>query len=106
MTHAALCYLGGRNWRGSSAAFPLRPCLVFCAFRVSSSVWSIHDRGVHELLEEFSIVGADRAWRLRHIHRDDLLLRVDPEIGSGVTTPHELALRAGHAGDARGLTHR
>src|SRR5712691_8465169 len=41
---------------------------------------SVRDRLVDELLHLLAEVGALRARRLRHQHRGDLLLRVDPEV--------------------------
>src|SRR6267378_2449262 len=56
----------------------------------------VRDRLVDELLHLLAEVGALRARRLRHQHRGDLLLRVDPEIGAAVARPHVLARRAGN----------
>src|SRR6267143_7080161 len=65
----------------------------------------VRNRLVDELLHQLAEVGPLRARRLRHQHRDYLLLRVHPEVGAGVTRPHELARRARHARDAIALAH-
>ena len=67
---------------------------------------SIHDRAVDQLLDELAVVGAAGARRLAHLDADELLLRVDPEIGAGIPGPHEFAGRSRHAGDARRLGAR
>src|SRR3989442_13796520 len=67
---------------------------------------SVRDRLVDELLHLLAEVGALRARRLRHQHRGDLLLRVDPEIGAAVARPHVLARRTGNRGTAVGKAHR
>src|SRR6267154_4226837 len=67
---------------------------------------SVRDRLVDELLHLLAEVGALRARRLRHQHRGDLLLRIDPEIGAAVARPHVLARLPGNRRDAVGKTHR
>src|SRR5467141_1175776 len=66
----------------------------------------VRDRLVDELLHLLAEVGALRARRLRHQHRGDLLLRIDPEIGAAVARPHVLARGTGNRGDAVGEAHR
>src|ERR1700730_541086 len=72
--------------------------------RVSSR--SVAERAVNQLLDQLAIVGADRAGRLAHVDGGELLLGVDPEIGSGIAGPHELARRARHTGDPAAGAHR
>src|SRR6202048_5481563 len=67
---------------------------------------SVAERAVNQLLDQLTIVGADRARRLAHVNGGELLLGVDPEIGSGIAGPHELARRARHAGDPAAGPHR
>jgi hypothetical protein len=52
---------------------------------------SVNDCGVHELFEQFAIVRSRWAGRLTHIDSNNLFAGIDPEIGAGVTTPHEFA---------------
>src|SRR5262249_9814671 len=59
----------------------------------------VGERAVNQLLDQLAVIGADRAGRLAHVDGGELLLGVDPEIGSGIAGPHELARRAWHAGD-------
>src|SRR5262245_11601905 len=66
---------------------------------------SVDDRLIDQLLDQFAVVGADRARCLAHEHRCNLLLRVDPEVGSGIARPHELARRARHPGNPRREPH-
>src|ERR1041385_9581679 len=65
----------------------------------------VRDRLVDELLHLLAEIGALRARRLRHQHRGELLLRVDPEIGAAVARPHVLARSAGNRCDAVGEAH-
>src|SRR5258706_8787971 len=67
---------------------------------------SIVDSTVYQLLEQSPVVGTDRAGRLSHVDRNDLLLRVYPEISSCITRPHELARRARNARNTWPLAHR
>src|SRR5947209_20455982 len=67
---------------------------------------SVGERAVNQLLDQLAIVGADRAGRLAHVDGGELLLGVDPEIGSGIASPHELARRARHARDPAAGAHR
>jgi hypothetical protein len=60
---------------------------------------SVGERAINQLLDQLAVIGADRAGRLAHVDGGELLLGVDPEIGSGIAGPHELARRARHAGD-------
>jgi hypothetical protein len=76
---------------------------------VSGSVtgWqSVGEGAVHQLLDELAVIGADRARRLAHVDGSEVLLWVDPEIGSGIAGLHELARRARHAGDPADGPHR
>jgi hypothetical protein len=69
-------------------------------FSVRAPGWqSVAERAVNQLLDQLAVIGADRAGRLAHVDCGELLLGVDPEIGSGIPGPHELARRARHAGD-------
>jgi len=51
---------------------------------------SVGERAISQLLGELAVVGADRAGRLAHVDGRELLLGIDPEIGSGIARPHEL----------------
>src|SRR5467141_3087948 len=62
----------------------------------------VRDRLVDELLHLLAEVGALRARRLRHQHRGDLLLRIDPEIGAAVARPHA-TIRRRHVSTATWL---
>src|SRR6516165_3719972 len=59
----------------------------------------VGERAIDQLLDQLTVIGADRAGRLAHVDGGELLLGIDPEIGSGIAGPHELARRARHAGD-------
>src|SRR6516165_8958425 len=66
---------------------------------------SVHERLIDEPFEHLAVIGADRARRLGHVDTDDLFLGIDPEIGAGVTSPHEFARGARHTGNAIPLAH-
>ena len=63
---------------------------------------SVHNGCVTKLLDELAIIGP-RGRHLAHVDGDELLLRVDPEIGPRIAGPHEFSGRAGNAGDAGAL---
>src|SRR4029077_4386840 len=67
---------------------------------------SIHEGLIDERLEHLAVIGAYRARRLCHVHRHDLLLGINPEIGAGITTPNESARGPRHTSDPIALTHR
>src|SRR5262249_33218408 len=64
-----------------------------------------HERLIDEPFEHLAVIRADRARRLTHVDADDLFLGIDPEISAGVTSPHEFARRARHAGNPVALAH-
>src|SRR5262249_28250555 len=66
---------------------------------------SVHEGLIDEPFEHLAVIRADRARRLGHVDADDLLFGIDPEIGAGVTSPHEFAGRARHAGNPVALAH-
>src|SRR5438093_13758435 len=57
---------------------------------------SVDDRLVDELAVEVAVVEAQRARRLHHEDRRQLLLRIDPEEPPRVAAPGEIAGRAWH----------
>src|SRR5207245_696151 len=61
---------------------------------------SILDCAIDQLFDQPTVVRIQRAGRLAHIDANELLLRVDPEIGSGIPTPGELPGRSHYAGGA------
>src|SRR5215467_6998858 len=67
---------------------------------------SILDCAIHQLLNQPTVVRVQRAGCLAHIDANELLLRVHPEIGSGIPTPGELPGRSHYASDAHTLPHR
>lgn len=60
----------------------------------------LDDRLVDKLLEELPVVRSLRARRLGHEDADQLLLRINPEIGAAEAGPHILAGRPGRSGHA------
>src|SRR5262249_55082462 len=74
-------------------------------FNPNRALMLVHDRLVDELLHQLAEVGALRARGLGHQHRGELLLRIDPEVRSGVAGPHELARGTRNAADAIALAH-
>src|SRR6516162_7091690 len=79
------------------------PCAGMCQSRETQSVG---ERAINQLLDQLAVIGADRAGRLAHVDGGELLLRIDPKIGSGIAGPHELARRARHAGDPAAWPNR
>jgi hypothetical protein len=61
---------------------------------------SILDCAIDQLFDQPAVVRIQRAGRLAHIDANELLLRVDPEIGSGIPTPGELPGRSHYRGNA------
>ena len=48
---------------------------------------SVRERLIDKRLEHLAVIGAYRAWRLRHVDTDDLFLGIYPEKRAGVTSP-------------------
>src|SRR5207302_173418 len=61
----------------------------------------VNDRLVDELLEELPVIDAQRTRGLGHEDADQLLLRINPEVGARKATPHVLAGRSGGPCEAR-----
>jgi hypothetical protein len=76
---------------------------IFIDFHIHYQL--IDNSRVNQLLNESAIVGSDGAWRLTHVDADELLLGVDPEVGTGITGPHELSGCPWNAGNAAALAH-
>jgi predicted aspartyl protease len=70
----------------------LIPALQYgAAAKMTDFKTSIGDRLVYELLEQPSMIGPLRAGSLRHQDSEKLLLRIDPEVRTAESSPHELA---------------
>src|SRR5712664_321900 len=81
-----------------TAGYPTS-CLAFRNTTAGRVTTSVHECLIDERLEHLAVIGAYRARRLCHIDTDDLFLGIYPEKSAGVTSPHELARGAGHAGN-------
>ena len=65
----------------------------------------IHHRLINQLLKQPSVILPRWSRCLRHVHRDDFFLGVDPKKRPAVAAPHEFAGGAGDGGHARAGAH-
>src|SRR5262245_26716602 len=82
------------------------PALAPAQRREDRAAASVHKSLIDQRLEHLAVICADRARRLGQVDAHDLFLGIDPEIGAGISRPHEFASGTWHTRDPVALTHR